>query len=120
MGSCDRLKKYGCKTTYTHANNETLKDHEKKSAQRAKSSVLDAADAKKDEELKKINDKKSLDGQIKTKTERIYFAAEATGTIVGKGNKTATTVKEKDATIKTNLDAQKAAGSGKRITGGLG
>ena len=116
LGSCDKLKKYGYKTTYTHANDKTRKDREKKSAQRAKPSALNAGDAKKDEELEKVNDKKSQDGQIKAKAERVCFAAEAAGTIVGKGNKTATTDKEKDAAIKTNLDAQKAAGSNKLVT----
>ena len=83
---------------------------------------LDAADAKKDAEAKLINDKKSQEGQIKAETERVRLAAEAAGTIVGKGKKSAVTDKEKDEAIKANLDAQnnaKIAGTGKRVTAGL-
>ena len=59
MCSCDKLKKYGYKTTYNPAEDQTRKDDEKKRAQRVKFSALDVVDAKKDEELKKINNKKS-------------------------------------------------------------
>ena len=105
MGSCDKLKRYGYKTTYNQSEDQSRDDYEKKSNQRAKSATLDAADAKKDAEAKLINDKKSQEGQIKAETERVRLAAEAAGIIVGKGNKTAVTDKEKDEAIKANLDA---------------
>ena len=67
MRSCDKSKKYGYKTTYNPAEDQTCKNYEKKSAQRAKSSALDVADAKKDEELKKINEKNLKKVQSKPK-----------------------------------------------------
>ena len=59
MGSCDKLKRYGYKTTYNQSKDQSRDDYEKKSNQLAKSAGLDAADAKKDAEAKLINDKKS-------------------------------------------------------------
>ena len=91
LGSCDKLKKYGYKTIYNPLEDQTRTDHEKKSTQHAKSVALDIADAKKDTELKIVNDKKSQEGQVKAETERVHIAAEAASTIVGKGNKSAIT-----------------------------
>ena len=116
------MNRYGYRTTYNQSEDQSRDDYDKKSTQRAKSAGLDAADAKKDAEAKIINDKRSKEGQIKAETERVRLAAEAAGTIVGKGNKTAVTDKEKDEAIKANLDAQnnaKIAGTGKRVTAGL-
>ena len=120
--SCDKLKKYGYKITCVPTNDETRKDYVKKSAQRAKTLALDAKeDQKIADEKNKVNNKKSQEGQIKAKTERVHIAPKAANTIVGKGGQTAVTDTKNDAVIKTNLDAQsKPVGSGKRVTVALG
>ena len=62
--------------------------------------ALDAENAKQDEELEKINDKKSQESRIRAKTERVCLVAEATGTIAGKRKNTVVTDKKKTPQLK--------------------
>ena len=119
----------GLKTIYTKDTNQRLADYDKRKERAAKLKLQDEKDAttganeglvKKSDgtyfsaiETKKYNERQAKKKKIREET-------EAAGTIMGAGGLDAVIDKDKNESIKKNLDFQKpVGGAGRRVTGGL-